>query len=130
MIHEDASGRTAQRIRIKPASSTQPLTLGELIAMLETACYARPCMDESDDQRYGGVIWGTLRLNLEHGVDHADDYVFFLKVTSKHYRQLGRHYDERLSEWCLANCIEDDDCKKVVRLRTGRYPRKLISLPD
>src|SRR5688572_17361774 len=43
MVHEDAFGRTKHRIRVKPASSAQPLTLGELVAMLESACYAGPC---------------------------------------------------------------------------------------
>ena len=127
MIHEDVNGRTAHRIRVRPASSTQPLTLGELIAMLEAACYSGPCPDEGDDVRFGGVIWGTLRLNLEHGIPHADDYVFFMKVTSRHYRQLARYYDERLSEWCLENCNEED-CGTVVRFRTGRFARKLLNL--
>ena len=128
MLHEDAFGRTRHRIRVRPASSVEPLTLGELIAMLESACYSGPCPDEGDDERYGGVIWGTLQLSLEHGIDHADDYLFFLKITSKHYLRLERYYLDRVSEWCLANCIEDDDCRKIVRLRTGRFPRKLVSL--
>ena len=123
MVHEDAHGPTRQRIRVKPATSARPLTLGEVIAMLEGACYAGRC-DESDE-RYRGVIWGTLQLHFEHGVDHADDYLFLLKVSSRHYRQLERHFDERLNEWCLANCIEEEECGKVVRLRTGRFPLRL-----
>jgi hypothetical protein len=126
MIHEDARGRTPHRIRVQPASSAAPLTLGELIGMLESACYAGPCPDEGDDERFGGVIWGTLRLNLEHGTVPADDYLFLLRIASNHYPQLERYYDARLSDWCLANCIEDDDCGKVVRLRTGRFPRRLM----
>ena len=128
MVHTDASGRTRHRIRVSPASSARPLTLGELIEMLETACYAGPCPDEGDDERFGGVIWGTLRLNLEHGIDHADDYLFHLRIASEHYPQLESYYDERLGEWCLSNCIEDEGCGEVVRLRTGRFARKLIAL--
>ena len=128
MLHEDAFGRTRHRIRVKPASSAKPLTLGELIAVLENACYAGPCPDEGDDERYGGVIWGTLQLSLEHGVHHADDYLFFLKITSAHYPQLERYYLDRVGAWCLANCIEEEDCRRIVRLRTGRFPRKLVSL--
>ena len=128
MLHEDAYGRTRHRVRIRPASSAEPLTFGELIALLESACYAGPCPDEGDDERYGGVIWGTLRLHLEHAPYHADDYMDFLKVTSKHYPQLERYYARRLADWCLANCIEDEDCRKIVRLRTGRFPRKLVTL--
>jgi hypothetical protein len=125
MIHEDANDRRRRRIRVKPATTARPLTLGELIELLERACYAGPCPDEGDDERYGGVIWGTLRLYLEHGIAHADGYVFALSVVSEHYPQLERYYADRLSEWCLGNCIEDEDCGKTVRLRTGRFPRKL-----
>jgi len=126
MVHQDADGRTRHRIRVRPASSAAPLTLGELIALLETACYTGPCPDEGDEERYGGVIWGTLQLSLEHGIDHADDYLFFLKITSAHYPQLERYYLDRVGEWCLANCVEAEDCRRIVRLRTGRFPRKLV----
>ena len=102
--------------------------MGELIDLLESACYAGPCPDEGDDERYGGVIWGTLRLSLEHGIDHADDYLFFLRITSDPYPGLERYYLDRVGEWCLAHCIEEDDCRRIVRLRRGRYPRKLVSL--
>lgn len=126
MVHEDAFGRTRHRIRIRPASSTETLTLGGLIEMLETACYSGPCPDEGDEEKFGGVIWGTLQLSLEHGVDHADDYLFHLRITSALYPALERYYLDRIGDWCLANCIEDDDCRKIVRLRTGRHPRKLV----
>jgi hypothetical protein len=128
MFHEDADDRIRRRIRVKPATSARPLTFGELIGLLETACYAGPCPDEGDDERYGGVVWGTVRLHLEHGSAHADDYLFALSVVSEHYPQLERYYADRLSEWCLDNCIEDEDYGKVVRLRTGRFPRKLLRL--
>jgi len=128
MVHEDADGRTRHRIRVRPASSAGTLTMGELIDLLEGACYSGPCPDEGDDEKFGGVIWGTLQLTLEHGVAHADDYLFHLRITSAQYPDLERHYLERVSEWCLTNCIEDDDCRKIVRLRTGRYPRKVRPL--
>jgi hypothetical protein len=128
MTHEDANGRTRHCIRVKPASSVEPLTLDELIHVLETACYAGPCPDEGDEERYGGVIWGTLQLSLEHGIGHADDYLFFLKITSRHYPQLERYYLDRVGEWCLENCVEEEDCRRIVRLRTGRFPRKVVSL--
>jgi hypothetical protein len=124
MLHEDPSDRRRRRIRVAQRATAQPLALGDLIALLERACYAAPCPDEGDDERYGGVIWGTLRLHLEHGVAHADDYGFALEIVSTHYPQLERYYADRLSEWCLENCVEDDDCGRVVRLRTGRFPRK------
>ena len=129
MVHEDAFGRTRHRIAVKPASSAGPLTMGELIHMLEGACYSGPCPDEGDEEKFGSVIWGTLQLSLEHGIDHADDYLFHLRISSAQYPDLEDYYLDRVSDWCLANCIEDDDCKKIVRLRTGRYPRKRVTLP-
>ena len=99
MIHEDVHGRTRHRIRVKPPASTRPLTLGEVIAMLEGACYAGWC--DRRDERYRGVIWGTLQLHLEHCGAAADDYLLLLKVSSRHYPQLERYYGERLDAWCL-----------------------------
>ena len=129
MVHEEPGDRGRRRIGVKRGSSASPLALGDVIELLERACYAAPCPDEGDDERYGGVIWGTLRLHLEHGVAQADDYMFALKVASKHYPQLERYYADRLSAWCLENCVEDEDCGRVVRLRTGRFPRKRPSRP-
>src|SRR5688572_11300238 len=101
MIHEDVFGRTRHRIRVKPASSAAPLTLGELIGLLEGACYSGPCPDEGDVEKFGSVIWGTLQLSLEHGIDHADDYLFHLRISSAHYPDLEAHYLDRVSDWCL-----------------------------
>ena len=129
MVHQDANGHTRHRIRVTPPSGRRLLSLRELIELLETSCYWGPCPDEGDFERFGGVIWGTLRLHLEHGIDHADDYVFHLRVSSTLYPQLEAYYQARVGEWCLANCLEDEDCGETVRLRTGSFPRKLVSLP-
>ena len=126
MVHEDVHGPTRQRIRIKPTSSARPLTLGEMVALLESACFAG--RSHEGDERFRGVIWGNLQLQLEQGHDHADDYLSLLTVSSPHYRQLERYFGDRLDEWCLANCIEEEDCGKIVRLATGRFPRKLVAL--
>jgi hypothetical protein len=120
IVHEDAQGRSNRPIRSLPRSSQRPLTLGELIEMLDRACYHNACGEPEDQERFGGVIWGTLQLHFDHGVDHADGYLFFTSVTSEHYPQLEAYYRERLSEWCLANCIEDEDCRKIVRMRLKR----------
>jgi hypothetical protein len=119
MLHEDGVG-AARRIRVSPASSSRPLSLGELVAMLDGACYHAACADPGDQARFGGVIWGTLQLHFDHGIDHADDYVSFVRVTSDHYPELERYYLDRLSEWCLENCEEAEDCKRIVRLRARR----------
>jgi hypothetical protein len=120
LVHEDAHGRSNRPIRVKPASSDRPLALGELIELLDSAHYRNACSDPDDQERFGGVIWGTLQLHFEHGIEHADEYLFFTKVASEHYPQLEAHYLDRLSDWCLANCEEEEDCKKIVRLRLNR----------
>jgi hypothetical protein len=119
MLHENPAGR-ARRIRVTPASSAGPLSLRELVALLDSACYDGACADPRDQARFGGVIWGSLQLHFDHGIDHADDYVAFARVTSDHYPQLERYYLERLGEWCLENCEEAQDCKRVVRLAMKR----------
>jgi hypothetical protein len=78
------------------------------------------CPDPDDEVRFGGVIWGTLQLNFHHGVDAAEGYLSFASVTSDAYPQLEAHYLERLNEWCLANCNEEEDCRKIVRMRASR----------
>jgi hypothetical protein len=120
MVHEDAHGHSNRPIRIRPASSERPITFGELVDMLDRAYYHGAIGEPEDQERFGGVIWGTLQLHFDHGVDHADGYLFFTSVESEHYPQLEAYYMNRMSEWCLANCIEEDDCKKIVRMRLKR----------
>ena len=120
MTHEDAHAHGNRPIRIAPVSSKRPLSFGELLALLEAAHYREACADPEDQERFGPVLWGTLQLHFDHGVDHADGYLFFTSVTSEHYPQLEAYYRDRLSDWCLANCIEEEDCKKIVRMRRKR----------
>lgn len=120
MLHRDAHGRARHRIRIRPASSDRPLSFEELVGMIESACFHGACPEPDDQARFGGVIWGTLQLHFEHGIDHAEDYLFFATVTSDHYPQLEAYYRSRMSEWCLAHCEEEEDCKRIVRMRLRR----------
>lgn len=114
MLHEDVHGSTQRRIRLTPASSKRRLTVQQIIAMLESACFAGRC--RPGNERFNAVIWGTLQLHLEHGCEHADECLFLLNVTSEVYPQLGAYFAERVSAWCLANCAEDVDCRKVVSM--------------
>jgi hypothetical protein len=120
MIHDDVHGPANRRIRMSRASSDKPLSMGELVELLDTAFYDGACADPHDQECFGRVVWGTLRLHFEHGVDHADAYLFFTTVTSEHYPQLEAYYRERMSEWCIDNCEEEEDCKRIVRLRRRR----------
>jgi hypothetical protein len=120
MAHEDAHGAGNRPISVKPVATKRPLSFGEVVEMLEAAHYRGACADPDDQERFGGVLWGTLQLHFDHGIDHADGYLFFTSVTSEHYPQLEAYYRERLSDWCLENCIEEEDCKKIVRMSLRR----------
>ena len=120
MIHEDAHGPANRRIHIKPVSSGRPLAFAELVELLDAAYYHGACADPHDQECFGRVIWGTLRLHFEHGTGHADEYVEFATVTSEHYPQLEAYYRERVSAWCLDRCEEEEDCRKIVRMRARR----------
>jgi hypothetical protein len=120
MVHDDIHGPANRRIRMSRASGDKPLSMGELVELLDTAYYDGACADPHDQECFGRVVWGTLRLHFEHGVDHADSYLFFTTVTSVHYPQLEAYYRERMSEWCIDNCQEEEDCKRIVRLRRMR----------
>jgi hypothetical protein len=120
MIHDDAHGPANRRIRVKPLSSGSPLAFGELVELIDAAYYHGACADPHDQECFGRVIWGTLRHQFEHGTDHADAYVFFATVTSEHYPELEAYYRERLSEWCLEHCEEEENCRSIVRLRLRR----------
>jgi hypothetical protein len=120
MIHEGAAAPATRRIRARPVSSERPLALGELVEMLDRAYYEGACANAYDQECYGHVIWGTLRLHFEHGIGHADEYLFFASVESEHYPQLEAYYRARLAEWCLEHCEEEEDCGKIVRMRMRR----------
>ena len=116
MIHEGAK----TPIRLHRTVSRNPLSFEELVELIDRAHYAGACSDPYDQECYGNVIWGTLRLQFEHGVAGADDYLFFATVQSAQYPQLEAHYRERIGEWCMAHCEEDEDCGKVVRMKLRR----------
>lgn len=103
IVHEDVRGGK-KRIRVEPASSARPLSFGELVEMLDAACYAGRC--DPRDECYRTVIWGTLQMHLEHCGGCGDDYASTVEVTSGYYPQLERYYGERLDEWCLEHCAE------------------------
>ena len=118
MVHEGAPA--TPRIRAQPTASAQPLSMGELVALLDGAYYDGACTDAYDQECYGRVIWGTLRLHFENGIDAADAYLGFATITSAYYPQLDAFYSERLAEWCLEHCEEEEGCGKVVRMRMRR----------
>jgi hypothetical protein len=119
MIHDDADS-AAHRIRIRPTESAKPLSFEQLVKLIDSAHYENACADPYDQECYGNVIWGTLRLQFEHGLAGADEYLYFATVQSEQYPQLEAYYRERVAQWCLERCEEEDDCGKVVRMKMRR----------
>ena len=120
MIHEGADSRATRRIRITPSVTRKPLSFDELVALVDSAYYEGACADAYDQDCYGRVIWGTLRLHFEAGIDDADAYLGFVHIDSPQYPGLEAYYRERLAEWCLEHCEEEDGCGEAVRMKMRR----------
>ncbi len=75
---------------ISPTVSAEPLTLGELIELIDTAA------DSGGESR--GLTDFYLDLNLD-GVDAPEELLGFVTVSSAFYPQLGRYYDDRSRAW-------------------------------
>ena len=119
MIHE-GDARATRRIRIQPTVSRKPLAFEQIVELIDSAYYEGACADPHDQDCYGRVIWGTLRLHFESGVEDADAYLGFVNIVSDRYPQLEAYYRERLAGWCLEHCEEEEDCGKVVKMRLRR----------
>ena len=81
----------------RPRTSRQPLTLGDLIAMLDGA---RDC---------GGAVLGPVVFNIESCGGDADEYEDFVSVSSEFYPQLHDYYESRLAAYFHACRSADDD---------------------
>jgi len=75
----------------RPDRSELPLTLAELIALIDGA------------QDGGSVGMSALISNVESGVDDPDAYRDFVRVGSEFYPQLGAYYSARIEAWFDAN---------------------------
>jgi hypothetical protein len=79
------------KYRFEPGSSTQPLTLRQVVAAIESACA-------------GGIIWPILEMNANYG--EVERLRGFVTVSSEFYPQLKRHYDVRIEAWLAARAAE------------------------
>lgn len=74
----------------RPASSTRPLTLRQLVGLIESA--------RTTGGVDRGIVWPILEMNLDGGSD-PDDLAGFVAVKSEFYPQLGPYYDARIADW-------------------------------
>jgi hypothetical protein len=79
------------KYRFEPGSSTQPLTLRQLVAAIESACA-------------GGIVWSILEMNANYG--EVERLHGFVTVSSEFYPQLERYYDVRIEAWLAARGAE------------------------
>jgi hypothetical protein len=91
--------------RVKPATTARPLTMGQLIRMMDNAelldpgeGYGVPSLDDGITFSY------ARRLFSDHG--DADAIWGFLTVSSRFYPDLGRYYEDALAEY-YCECVED-----------------------
>lgn len=83
------------RYRCSPGRSRRPLTLGQLIHLIDTAYQD----DEGTEEQWAGVF-GARDWHLDEG-DEPADLRHFYRVTSPFYPDLGRWYDEVAAEWVV-----------------------------
>jgi hypothetical protein len=79
------------KYRFEPGSSTQPLTLRQLVAAIESACA-------------GGIVWPILEMNANYG--EVERLHGFVTVSSEFYPQLERYYDVRIEVWLAVRAAE------------------------
>jgi hypothetical protein len=84
----------------RPASSMQPLSMGRLIELIESArC---PRFDVGD-----GPLTEAFR-DFQEGTDPRD-LVDFVTVESEFYPELGEYFEQRAQEWLERRLEEDQD---------------------
>ena len=87
----DEYGEDGTKYKCCPERSDLPLTLAELVAMIDGA------------QEGGSVAMSALIYNVESGVDDPEEYRDFARVGSEFYPQLGAYYAARIDAWFDAN---------------------------
>jgi hypothetical protein len=80
--------------RISPASSLEPLSMGEMIEMLDSA----RTPDEEDVTGKAGPVWGALTMNLD-GDDNPMGLIGFVEVTSEFYPGLNVYYAREIEDF-------------------------------
>jgi hypothetical protein len=93
IIHYSVVDEYESEFECAPASSQAPLTVGELIKLIDTV------RNESMD--YVGLTTTFRDMNLDAGGD-PDDLADFVRVSSPFYPQLEQHYTSESREWLKA----------------------------
>lgn len=80
-----------------PEASSEPLSFGEVVNLLDNARCSEPYEDESR------VIWSFIKMNRESGVDDQKQLLTFIRVISPFYPQLIDYFRWRTRQWLAEN---------------------------
>jgi hypothetical protein len=84
--------------KLEPTRSVEPLTLGELIDLIDGA--RRTGAIAYGNEKYdAGLIGGIINQNLEMADQEFESMRDFFTVSSAFYPQLGPYYDARMEHW-------------------------------
>ena len=78
-------------------SSVRPLTLGQLIDLMQTS----KCIEEAEEYSRHGVIENTWAIGYEGYYPDLERAVSWPSIHSSHYPELAAWYEERGRQWCI-----------------------------
>lgn len=88
------------RYQVSPAEFEQPLTLAELIRLIDTARQVDEGHIYGDDRFDVGLVESVWDHLYYVGEANPDDVVGFVSVTSPFYADLAAYYEDRAEAWC------------------------------
>ena len=109
------NGRIAYRVEDEyetkfswlPATSAQPLTMGELISLIDSVGRA----GEPDAIPGLTSYFRDYNYRYDTTLESLETYVHFVHVSSLYYHELQRWYEEEACEWYLDRFVEfADEC--------------------
>ena len=87
---------TADEYELDPSTSRSPLSMRQLVDMLDGACH------------HGGAVMSHVIANVvEHG-ESAEEYRGFVRVESDFYPDLGAYYKARFEQWFAERAAESN----------------------
>jgi hypothetical protein len=95
------------RFEIAPSSSDTPLSLGELIDLIDGARQVGGMRRDKD--RYDVGLTDNFRFLNSDETGDAESVVDFVRVTSAHYPRLEDYYTDRAQAWLVACLREWED---------------------
>jgi hypothetical protein len=94
LIHYRIVDEYESHVQYTPTTSEAPLTLGELVKLIDTA--------RNDSMEYVGLTDALRDNNLVAGGVDPEDLVDFVTISSPFYPQLETHYRAQVQRWLAA----------------------------